>query len=271
MLLRGKIVKAVTFDVQGTLIHHRAPVEDVYSSYARRILPNPPTSADFKAAFPAAYAATSKQYPSYRYPGKDALWSSRRWWRELCRTVLESTNREYSEYEVDRFFRAVYQHYGSPAGYAVYPDAREFMDKLSGVKGLCLGVTANCSTRTIDTTLPVLSLSQQMQFFTCSQEVGNDKPSLQMFAATLKAIQHWVPGIEKNQVLHIGSNQEVDYVAARQFGFQSILLDRSGKAKDRDQDQDQDQDLHLDYHLAANTVKTFGQLETLCSWGTDGG
>lgn len=177
--------------------------------------------------------------------------------------------------EVDRFFRAVYQHYGSSAGYTVFPDAGAFLAKLSTMPGLCLGVTANCSTRTIDTTLPVLGLSQQMQFFTCSQEVGCDKPSLQMFAETLKAAQHWVPGIEKSQVLHIGTDAQLDYAAARQFGFQSILLNRSGDSRmtarpgsaDEAKDEEQEEDLHLDYHIAANTVKDFGQLEALCSWG----
>lgn len=36
-----------------------------------------------------------------------------------------------------------------------------------------------------------------------------------------------MPGIRKDEVLHVGDSLEADLCGARAFGFQSILLDRS--------------------------------------------
>ena len=274
LTLGGKIVKAMSFEIQGVLTHHRAPIEGIYASLAQHVgLPNAPNAEEFKPAFRESYAKTMKDFPCYRYPNDPALWSSRRWWRKLCAEVLLATNRNYSEAEVDRFFRAVYQHYGGPAGYAVFPDAADLLKWLADLPKTgtppSLGVTSNCSTRTIDTTLPVLGLSQQMHFFTCSQEVGVDKPSLQMFAATLRAIQHHSPSIQKNEVLHIGTKS--DYVAARQFGFQALFLDRSHDSRvipravepANEGFEGEGDDLHLEYHLQTNTIKDLAALRQL--------
>ena len=180
--LKGVAIRAISLDCQGTLYHHRRPIENVYASLAVPLLPDPPSEAEFKSAFRDSYADTLKSYPHYRFPNPDpGAYSTRRWWRELCRHTLELTGREYSDELIDRFFRAVYQHYGSTLGYSAYPDATELIAALASFNaaaapaapGVLVGVTANVSSRTIDTTLPSLAcMHAHMHFFATSQEAG---------------------------------------------------------------------------------------------------
>jgi len=257
--LKGTVIRAVSLDCQGTLFHHRAPIENVYARLAVPILPDAPTDDEFKSAFSQSYAETLTSFPHYRFPNQDpAVYSTRRWWRELCRRSLELTGREYTNDQIDRFFRAVFQHYGSSLGYAPFPDATELLAKLSSLKVL-LGVTSNCSTRTIDTTLPNLLMHDKMHFFTCSQEAGVDKPSLHMFARTFDAIRVIMPDVQKNQVLHIGTSITNDFAAAREFGFQALLLDRGGSSSPGAQREASD-DVHLEHHLETSTVKSLREV-----------
>lgn len=254
--LRGAAIKAISLDCQGTLYHHRAPIENVYARLAASLLSQAPSADEFREAFRVSYSETLRTYPCYRYPSHDdANYSTRRWWRELCRRTLEHTGKGYSDEQIDRFFRGVYQHYGSLAGYAPFPDAVNFVKSLSSLNtaerpAVILGVTANCSARTIDTTLPVLQFSEHMHFFTSSQEAGCDKPSLQIYAQTYRALQQWDPTIKKNEVLHIGASVKDDYAAAKEFGFQALWLERPGAKPS-----DPGSDLHLAHHLETNTVK----------------
>jgi hypothetical protein len=57
---------------------------------------------------------------------------------------LENCGRtEYTTDEFDRFFRRVYQHYGSLDGYEKLPDALPFLDWLSNQNRYSLGITTN--------------------------------------------------------------------------------------------------------------------------------
>jgi len=255
--LKGSVIRAVSLDCQGTLFHHRASIESVYARLAVPILPEAPTAEEFKTAFSLSYAETLKGFPFYRFPTQEpAVYSTRRWWRELCRRSLELTGRVYTDEQIDRFFRAVYQHYGSSLGYVAFPDATELLEKLSPLK-VVVGVTSNCSTRTIDTTLPNLLMHDKMHYFTCSQEAGCDKPSLQIFARTLDAIRVITPDIQKSQVLHIGTSITNDFAAAREFGFQALLLDRDGASGAQRAASD---DLHLEHHLETSTVTSLWEV-----------
>ena len=80
-------------------------------------LPNPPTAAEWKKPFKDAYYKNLIDYPCF---GHKENFSSREWWEITVKTSLQLLGREYSTEEFNRFFRRVYQHYGSLEGYEVY-------------------------------------------------------------------------------------------------------------------------------------------------------
>lgn len=70
-----------------------------------------------KPAFKKAYFEHLTKNVAFR--NHPTIFSSRQWWRGTVRDALKYTGREYSDAEFDRFFRRVYQHYGSLDGYEV--------------------------------------------------------------------------------------------------------------------------------------------------------
>ena len=95
----------------------------------------------------------------------------------------------------------MYQHYGSLQGYEKLPDAVEFLDWASeSAPHLMLGVTTNTPVRTIETVLPMNGYHDYFRWFTCSQDVGEEKPSKIIFDAAFEQARFWMPDLEREQV-----------------------------------------------------------------------
>ena len=142
-------IKAISLDVTGTILVHRNPIMETYAAaalWAR--LPDPPTAGELKPAFKKAYFKHLTESPCF---GHAEGLSSRQWWVRTVRSALEFCGRtKYTEQEFNRFFRRVYQHYGSLEGYERLPDAVAFLE-WAKERGLTMGVTTNTPVRTMET------------------------------------------------------------------------------------------------------------------------
>lgn len=220
-------IKAISLDVTGTIIAHRYPIFETYATaavWAR--LPNPPTAEELKPAFKQAYFDALTSRPNFGGTSQ----SPRNWWVETVKAALANCGRaHYSEEEFNRFFRRVYQHYGCTEGYIELPDAKPFVEWAKG-RGITMGVTTNTPYRTMDTVIPMMGFHEYFNWFSCSQEVGEEKPHQKIFDEAHKQAQFWVPGIRREEILHIGDSLEADLCGAKAAGFQSVLLDRSQSA-----------------------------------------
>lgn len=217
-------VKAVSLDVTGTLLAHRHPIYVTYADAAKWArLKNPPSADELKPAFKKAYFESLTKSPCF---GHAEGLSSRQWWVRTVQLALSNCGRSYTDAEFDRFFRRVYQHYGSLEGYVQLPDAAPFLT-WAGKRGLMLGITTNTPSRTMDTVVPMLGLHEHFRWFVCSQEVGEEKPHQRIYAEAHAQAAFWMPGIKPEEILHIGDSLESDFCGARAAGFQAIHLDRS--------------------------------------------
>lgn len=220
-------IRFLSLDVTGTLLATKEPViQSYYKAAMWTKLPNPPSPEELKVGFKAAYKERCIESPCFG--GVEGI-SGREWWYETVRRVLSKSGREYSQGDYDRYFRRVYQHFGSPAGYRVLDDARSMIDSLKKSKGnLLLGITSNTPTRHMESVLPMLnSFHENFHFFTCSQDVGVEKPEPAIFDRSYQQAQFWIPDIQKDEILHIGDSYACDYCGAKAYGFQALLLDRS--------------------------------------------
>ena len=83
-------------------------------------------------------------------------------WELVVSNTIEETGRKYNSIDFQRYFRRVYQHYGSLDGYEILDDAMNFIkwaDSLKnkdGTKRFTFGVTTNTPYRTIETVLPMM-------------------------------------------------------------------------------------------------------------------
>lgn len=270
--LFGRPIRAVSFDVTGTLLVHKDPIMDTYAAAAVHTrLPNPPSADELKPAFKQAYKETLLKSPCFR--NDEENFSSRAWWVQAVRRALELTGRRYNERDFNRFFRRVYQHYGSPLGYEVLDDTRPFLSFLKSASGtgserLCLGITTNTPIRTVETVLPMMGLHNDFSFFVCCQDVGEEKPAAAIFHEAFLQAQFELPDLQPQEVLHVGDSLAADFHGAKAYGFQAVYLDRSANAKVRVY---QDWLVGPEYEgkspedVAKHTVTDFAGLERLLS------
>ena len=220
-------VRAISFDVTGTVLVHRHPIFETYADAAVWAnLKDPPSAIELKPAFKAAYKETLLQDPCFG----GTTGGERTWWVKCVKNALARTGRTYTDNEFNIYFRRIYQHYGSLDGYEKLPDAVPFLNFVRSKKYLC-GVCTNSPARTLETVLPMLALHEFFNFFVCSQDVNAEKPAAAIFEATYEAAKYWMPDLKKEEVLHIGDSMPADFCGARQFGFQSLLLDRSNNPR----------------------------------------
>ena len=233
-------IRAISLDVTGTLLATKEPVIKSYHDaaiWAR--LPNPPTQTELKQGFKVAFRERCIESPCFG--GVEGI-SGREWWRETVSRVLyhAKPDASYTEQEFDRYFRRVYQHFGSPAGYMVLEDAQDMLSALQNKSStdddeknnILLGITSNTPARHMESVLPMLdSFHDHFSWFTCSQDVKYEKPSPEIFEAAYQQAKFWIPDLQKSEVLHIGDSYACDYAGARRYGFQALMLDRSDNPK----------------------------------------
>ena len=76
--LRADRIRAISFDVTGTLIQHRRRIAETYVDVAVASgLPDPPSVEQMETAFRAAYRRSSLQMPCF---GHAARLPHREWW-----------------------------------------------------------------------------------------------------------------------------------------------------------------------------------------------
>ena len=179
---RGQVIKAISFDVTGTLLVHRHAIAKTYADAAAwAMLPDAPTEEEFHPAFKQAYKETLQDFPFFRHP-------SSKWWKAMLGRTIAITGREYSDAMFDRFYLRVYQTYGARKAYEVLEDAVPFLDFLEA-RNVLKGIISNTPARTEDNTLPMLGLHNFFKFFVTCQRFGDYKPSPAIFE---KAHQHAV-------------------------------------------------------------------------------
>jgi len=110
--------------------------------------------------------------------------------------------------------------------YEVFPDASLFLEWCKRHK-LITGVTSNGDERYRDGVLPMLGLDEELDFVVLSKEVGVEKPAWPIYEQTLKKAGVAHP----SEILHIGDNLDVDYLAPKRGGYRALLLDRFGTEK----------------------------------------
>jgi len=242
LFFHGHHIKAITFDVTGTLLQHRYPIAQTYAECAKWAqLAEPPTQEEIQPAFKKAYKETLLKFPYFRHPSNE-------WWKVMLQRTIDLTGRTYTQPEFDRYYLRVFQHFGSAEGYRVLEDTLPFLRYVQD-KVQVLGVISNCPARTITDSLPMLGLHNHFHFFLSAEAVRGQKPDLPIFQAAQEQANFWaratatatatagaaVTGggtdsnhaIHPSEILHIGDAFVADYVGARSAGMQSALLNRS--------------------------------------------
>jgi len=200
-------IRAITFDVGGTLIECSPSVGHIYAEIAfrhgcRRIAPD---------VLNRRFAASWRRLIDFRHTR--AQWA----------TLVDATFGDLVEPPPSRsFFPALYQCFAEPAAWRVFEDVIPTVKALKS-RGLQLGVISNWDER-LRPLLQKLGLARYFDSITVSGDLDALKPSRAIFREAARRL-----GLTPGEILHVGDSIRADVRGARAAGFQAVLLSR-GKA-----------------------------------------
>ena len=201
-------IKAVTFDVGGTLLEVWPSVGHVYAEVGARNGVKRLSATALNRRFAAAWrAATPFNH------------SRLGWARLVDATFRGLTDRPPSQ----TFFAQLYDRFASPDAWRIFPDVLPTLDALAA-HGLKLGVISNWDER-LRPLLKRLKLAGYFEVIVVSREVRASKPARAIFQHAVRRL-----GLPADAVLHVGDNMSMDVRGAQAAGLSALLLKRGAAA-----------------------------------------
>lgn len=198
-------IRAVTFDVGGTLIEPWPSVGHVYAEVAAQF----GIAGVAPEALNRQFAAAWKNRRDFDY--------SRAAWQGL---VNQSFVGLWPESPSQACFEAIYEHFAIAAPWRVFDDVLPVLTALKS-RGLMLGVVSNWDER-LRPLLRELRLDIYFDAFAISCESGCAKPATGIFRRAAAELD-----VPPDCILHIGDSASEDASGGCAAGFSGILLDRT--------------------------------------------
>ena len=199
-------IRAVTFDVGGTLIGVWPSVGHVYAEVAAGHGIKGLSAVSLNRRFSAAWRAAE----NFSHSRAD-------WAALVDATFCGLTDRPPSQ----TFFGELYTRFASPGAWRIYEDVIPTLDALAA-RGLRLGIISNWDER-LRPLLDRLKLAGYFETIIVSREVGSPKPSRCIFEHAIRKL-----GLPPDAVLHVGDSLAMDVRGARAAGLRALLLQRAG-------------------------------------------
>ena len=200
-------IKAITFDVGGTLIQPWPSVGQIYAEAACHHTGQNFSPQLLKQRFVAAWRALE----DFTHTRAD--------WARLVDATFEGLIEPLPS---QTFFPELYEHFAQPGAWRIFEDVLPTLDLLAS-RGLKLGVISNWDER-LRPLLGHLKLQTYFDPIIISAELGFSKPSRVIFEAASEKL-----GLLPGAILHVGDSPPNDAEAARAAGFRALLLDRTAQ------------------------------------------
>ena len=201
-------IRAVSFDVGGTLIEVWPSVGHIYAEVASRHGVNALSAGLLDRRFSAAWRAAKR----FSHSRSD-------WARLVDATFRGLTDRPPSQ----TFFAELYARFAAPGAWRVFEDVVPTLKALAA-RGLKLGVISNWDER-LRPLLKRLKLAGYFEVIVVSREVGAAKPSPAIFEHAVRSLR-----LPPGAVLHVGDSVSMDVRGARAAGLPVLLLKRAAGA-----------------------------------------
>jgi putative hydrolase of the HAD superfamily len=199
-------IRAVSFDVGGTLIETRPSVGQVYAQVAARF--------GVKNLVPEVL--THQFLEAWRTKG-EFDYSPEAW--------FEIVRRAFSNRAVDlppEFFPAVYARFAEADVWRIYDDVLPTLDNLASAD-MPLAIVSNWDDR-LRPLLDRLELRSYFETVIPSCDVAFHKPSPVIFELVIRRL-----GLPPEEILHVGDHYLEDVEGARSAGLQAVQLVRNGQ------------------------------------------
>jgi putative hydrolase of the HAD superfamily len=217
-------VKAMLFDLVGTLIYPKDPVGYVYSNVAR--------SFDFETDYRKLDEKFAEVIKKEIAPSRDLPWQvpteEKKWWRNVVLKTFTLCGYELKD-KFDDVFEELFKVFSQKSAWAIYPDVIPVLEKLTG--GAChgtpvrIGLISNFDSR-LEIILKELDLYKYFHCLAYSGKVGFSKPNLKIFQYALSELN-----VIPEEALYVGDSLNIDYYPACDLGMKALLIDREENLK----------------------------------------
>ncbi len=206
-------IRAIVFDVGGTLIYPIDPIGETYAHFARKHgakLPIVSTTAAFHHAMKNCAPRAKGTIPNN---GDDRLW-----WKEIVkRSLPDQAFPEAAAFEA--FFEEVYLHYAKPEVWGIYPEVLEVLEAISD-HPIDLVVLSNWDGR-LHSVLDGNGLGEFLSRRFISAELGWEKPDPAIYRHVADVLH-----IPAHSLLSVGDDPRKDIEGPRKAGWQTVQIER---------------------------------------------
>ena len=206
-------IRAIIFDVGGTLIYPADPIGETYARFAKKYRVSLPADATTHAFHEALKCSSPRPKGTIPCDGND-----RAWWKQVVSRSLHG-NSFTNPADFDAFFEELYLYYAKPEAWGLYPEAMEVLEALRD-HGVELVVLSNWDARLHQ----VLDGNGLGEFFSqrfISAELGWEKPDAAIYRHVAE-ILHQPP----MALLSIGDDPRNDVEGPRKAGWQALQIER---------------------------------------------
>uniref|UniRef100_T1IUQ4 Uncharacterized protein n=1 Tax=Strigamia maritima TaxID=126957 RepID=T1IUQ4_STRMM len=212
--------KLVTFDVTNTLLKFTIPPVQQYASAAKQY------KISFKedklpAAFKSQWKKLNQQHPNF---GASTGLKSSKWWMEFVKGTFREADCKAKEIQLYRLGDYLINLFKSKSCWEVVSGSDEVLKRLKQ-QNIKLGIISNFDER-LDGILKEVELHHYFDFVICSYMAKCAKPDSKIFDLALKQVDL---GIIASEAIHVGNDLQLDYLAARNAGWNSLLVVNTGE------------------------------------------
>jgi putative hydrolase of the HAD superfamily len=201
-------IRAVTFDVGGTMIEPWPSVGHIYAEVAEGCLAGSFDPAVLNERFAVAWKRAHAVPRRFDY-------SRVRWAWLVGETFRGLTARPDDK----ALFEALWRRFAEPAAWRIFPDVVPCLTDLR-LRGLRLAVLSNWDER-LQPLLARLGLGEHFETVIASAEVGVHKPDRAIFELAERSL-----GLSAGELLHVGDSAREDVAGARAAGWSARFLQR---------------------------------------------
>ncbi|CCD26450.1 Dpi35p NDAI_0H02760 [Naumovozyma dairenensis CBS 421] len=227
-ILKTEIPKIITFDAYNTLYTTTLPILEQYclvgSAYG--IHANP---SELSKNFPQIFKDLATKYPNY---GKTSGLAPEQWWGYLIKNIFKPT-----DIPIEMVNEILLRFEGSQA-YAIHPDLLELLKYIKEMHpNVVMGIISNTDPIIFKVLENLGILKYFKDYVYLSYDTGIKKPNVEVFNFVLKDIVKTNPSLNKGdlsnlkrQCWHIGDELHNDMMAAKDAGWNGVLIDRINKS-----------------------------------------
>jgi putative hydrolase of the HAD superfamily len=207
-------IRAITLDVNGTLIHPPRLFEIYTEVLGRHGIEVDPFAVESVIRLVWQELACAARFGEDRFASHPE--GARGWWGRFADRVCEHLGVE----RPSRFAKSeLYDRFAKAEAWEIYPEVPRVLDRLTA-KGVRLAVVSNWDER-LPGLLEELDLAAGFQAIVYSAEVGAEKPHPIIFEHALRLLD-----APPSLTLHVGDRRREDLEGAQAIGMQALLLDR---------------------------------------------